>query len=510
MRMKRALILLHKWLGIGLALFFLMWFASGIVLHFVPFPNLTQDERLRALPVLQAGPGCCLTADEAVRRAGLEFSEARLGMHGALTAWRLLGRPRGDAGPLHWHALDARTGAAVPRLSDAQAVMVAEAFSGRHALEVERLQRDQWTVPQGLDPYRPLAKVRLDGDDGLELYVSLDAAEVVRDTRRGERFWNWLGAVPHWIYPTLLRQFPRAWHHAVVWLSIPGTLLAASGLVLGIWQLFLNRSRWIPYRKPWMRWHHIAGLAASVFTLTWMFSGLLSMNPFGVFSSRSATAMERTLWLGAPAAARLDPASALASTMARADGPAPRELELLRVDGQAWYRLRNADRQWLVRADREANAAPPDSPSGPQMLAALPDATVIGTLRGLRPQAGAPQVLRISAYDDLYYASDPSDADSRYSRPLPAWRANWTDGTVVYADPASARIVLRVDGSGRWQRVLYNGLHRLDFAPLLARPWLRHVLVVGLSLLGLALCITSCVIAWRALHVAVQPRSRRQ
>jgi hypothetical protein len=91
---------------------------------------------------------------------------------------------------------------------------------------------------------------------------------VVRDTRRAERFWNWIGAVPHWIYPTVLRQFPQAWNQVVVWLSIPGVVLAATGLALGIWQIFLNRTRWIPYRKFWMRWHHIAGLVAAVFTLT--------------------------------------------------------------------------------------------------------------------------------------------------------------------------------------------------------------------------------------------------
>ena len=58
---------------------------------------------------------------------------------------------------------------------------------------------------------------------------------------------------------------------------------------------------------------------------------------------------------------------------------------------------------------------------------------------------------------------------------------------------------MRADATTPWQRVLYNGLHSLDFAPLLARPALRTALVVGLSLLGVALCITSCVVAWRVL-----------
>jgi hypothetical protein len=46
---------------------------------------------------------------------------------------------------------------------------------------------------------------------------------------------------------------------------------------------------------------------------------------------------------------------------------------------------------------------------------------------------------------------------------------------------------------------MYQGLHSLDFEPLRERPWLREALVLILSALGIALCITSCVIGWRAL-----------
>src|SRR5580700_3382467 len=47
--MIRALILLHRWLGVGFCLLFAMWFASGIVMHFVPFPSLTEAERFAGL-----------------------------------------------------------------------------------------------------------------------------------------------------------------------------------------------------------------------------------------------------------------------------------------------------------------------------------------------------------------------------------------------------------------------------------------------------------------------------
>ncbi len=215
----KTLVFLHKWLGVVLALLFLFWFVSGVVLYFVPFPGLTQTERLAGLTTLTLPTGCCLTADQAATSAGLKVNDARLGMHDRKPVWRLLGKPVGDAQATpQWRAVDAQNGQILPTLSAGDAHQVAEAFSGKKALASELLERDQWTVPQGLNPYRPLQRIEIGGPDGLELYVSANSAEVVRDTRRAERFWNWLGAVPHWIYFTELRRYPDAWHNVVVWL----------------------------------------------------------------------------------------------------------------------------------------------------------------------------------------------------------------------------------------------------------------------------------------------------
>jgi len=498
-RFHKSLVFLHKWLGVTLALLFLMWFISGIVLYYMPFPNLTQAERLAGLPPLQVSASCCLTAQQAADDAGLVYSEARLGMSGDRPVWRLLGTSvRSTAAAPVWQVVDAHSGQMLSPLSVEAARVMAELFSGRHAVRSEALERDQWTVPQGLNAYRPLLKFEMDGPDGLELYVSPSAAEVVRDTRRTERFWNWLGAVPHWIYFTELRRYPDAWHNVIVWLSIPGVILSVTGIVLGVWHLFLNRVRWIPYRQWWMRWHHISGLVAAIFTLTWIFSGLLSMNPFGIFSARSALTAERGKWSGSNAALVQNPAQALA----RVPNLQVKEIDLLRVAGQTWYRLRGQSAQALVRADVATTSAPIP------VAAALPDDIMQLGLLTLRPdasQADAVNLSRLTAYDDLYYAKETSD-NTPYTRPLPVWRAQWADGVTMYADPASARLLLRADASNRWQRLLYNGLHSFDFAPLLARPWLRDTLVLLLSLLGTALCVTSCVIAWRVLV----PRGRKR
>ena len=52
--------------------FNLMWFVSGVVLHFVPFRTLTNIERLAALPRLYGALDCCLSALQAADLPGLQ------------------------------------------------------------------------------------------------------------------------------------------------------------------------------------------------------------------------------------------------------------------------------------------------------------------------------------------------------------------------------------------------------------------------------------------------------
>src|SRR5262252_1493022 len=98
----RALTLIHRWRGVTFCLLFAMWFASGIVMHFVPFPELTEAERVSGLAPIDAagvryGPAAAIAA---ARVAGA-------------TRMRLLARAdgviylvEGASGPVALHAMD--------------------------------------------------------------------------------------------------------------------------------------------------------------------------------------------------------------------------------------------------------------------------------------------------------------------------------------------------------------------------------------------------------------------
>jgi hypothetical protein len=60
---------------------------------------------------------------------------------------------------------------------------------------------------------------RIDFPGGETLYVA-GTGEVVQQTTRAERILGWLGAVPHWLYPTMLRQDGALWSQVVIWTSV--------------------------------------------------------------------------------------------------------------------------------------------------------------------------------------------------------------------------------------------------------------------------------------------------
>ena len=61
---------LHRWLGVVLGPFFAMWFFSGIVMMYVPFPSVPDEERLTYMSTIDAG-AVTITPATAVAQCGL-------------------------------------------------------------------------------------------------------------------------------------------------------------------------------------------------------------------------------------------------------------------------------------------------------------------------------------------------------------------------------------------------------------------------------------------------------
>src|SRR5213082_826374 len=61
-RLWRATVFVHRYLGVAVGLLMLVWFVSGIVMMYVGFPELSREDRLRALTPIPWSACCSLDA----------------------------------------------------------------------------------------------------------------------------------------------------------------------------------------------------------------------------------------------------------------------------------------------------------------------------------------------------------------------------------------------------------------------------------------------------------------
>jgi uncharacterized iron-regulated membrane protein len=465
-RVRRLLYLTHRWLGIAACMLFAIWFASGLVMLHVPFPKLTAAETRVGLPAIDW---------QQVRVQPASLASARslvLEMRGRRAVWRT---QAWDDKRLT--TIDAATGQVIGNAGRDEAATIAASFGDAPVVDLEAIHNDQWSVAGRYDPHRPLWKAELGGAAGRVLYVSSTTGAVVLDTDRRERFWNWLGSVPHWIYPTVLRQDQPLWRQVVLWVSGPAILVAATGMWIGILRTRPGRRRYgkrrmTPYRG-WMHWHHVAGLAGGVFLTLWIFSGWLSVDPGRLFASEGVGDASRQAYATAPTTS-ID----LRRLAMAADGAV--RVELLTAanarSAVVWYRDGASRHRDLARFD----------------TLVLPAADIVAAASKLVTGGRLAGVDRLTAPDAYWY--DP-DGDLQ----LPILRLRYDDeaATSLHIDPATGVILGEVDARRRLYRWLFDLFHRWDLNVLQGNP--RVILVWLLSLAGLVTSVSAARLGWQRL-----------
>ncbi|HEY2152646.1 MAG TPA: PepSY domain-containing protein [Vicinamibacterales bacterium] len=483
MPLRRFLIVVHRWLGVALCLFFALWFPSGIGMMYWDFPSVSPADRLNRSPALDPST-VRLSPVEALATLGMPAaSEIRLNTFDRRPVYRF--RINGADEIVY-----ADTGERHREVSNAMAQRIASAWVAQPAPSATVAildEADQWTVPPSFGALRPM--FRYGWPNGDQVYVSQGSGEVVQFTTSLSRLEAYLGPIPHWLYFTPLRKRPALWNAVVTWVSGIGTIAAVLGLAIGVWTWSPFRRyrvngtavRW-PYRGA-KRWHAILGLIVGVAAATWAFSGMLSMEPFplrGGGGDESRSTIARAL-RGQPAPAAFDrftPSAALT----RLAGTPVKELELISLAGDSLYIAHVAGGETrVVTLDGQLRAAF--------------DQLRIGTLvtKALAP-SGRASTQPLERYDRYYL-------DRRHQRPLPVLLVTLDDRdqSRYYLDLKTATIVEQY-GSRDWiSRWLYHGLHSLDFPWLYDHRPLWDIVVIALMLGGTALSVTSMVLAWQVL-----------
>jgi hypothetical protein len=468
----RALVSVHRWLGVAFCLVFAMWFLTGLVMHFVPFPALTEAERVAGLAAidpaaLQRSPQTVAAVRQFNDAARVRlFQRADGPVFIAYGAGRLLA-VHADLSPAGVQSENLAMMLAVDYARRRGIANTAAVFFG---LE----DYDQWTVPNGLDPHRPLYRIALNDGAATELYISSTTGEVVRDTTRFERNWNYVGSVLHWIYPTVLRRNWSAWDNTVWTFSLAAVIAALTGAILGLSRLQYRRGHLATPFHGWQAWHHWLGLGCMIFTMTWIFSGWLSMDHGRLFSRAQLTPTE------AAAIADVTAWKTYSRSEMSDTSRDVREIEWFAFAGGIYRRERyDLETQNLALTTG-------DTQPGRAFLEAA-DVSALGSKLAPACQSA----VALTPADDYAAQSTMPGA--------PVYRV--VCGEIwFHVDGANGSVLERLDKSRRVYRWLYQALHTLDFPALAMRPALRTSLIMLLCLMGACFSVTAVVIAWRRLR----------
>lgn len=402
----------HRYLGIVVGLLMLLWFASGIFMLFVRWPEVTEAERVAGLPPIPWERCCDLTS----------FGPEQPLADGVIEA--VADRPVLRSGG---ETYDLQRGGVLKPLTEAEALAVATAHTGRIPDAARLVERDQWTVTGYFNKRRPFWRVEMGDAARTVVHVSARTGEVAQATTRADRVLAWLGPIPHWVYPKALRADAKLWAQVVIWTSVAGLFLTVTGIYLGLvaWRPWRD-ARLSPFRGAVM-WHHLTGLAAGLLTLTWTLSGLLSMQPWGLLEGGDD-----------PGAARYREAAITVGVLRqglsdlKGQDFAARQVRLVPFDGGL-----------IPVADGRPLGGPP-SPADLTRAAARLGAV---TSQGL-----------MGAEDAYWYGHHDTVK-------LPIWRVIRADGTRDYIDPETGELLRSVDRAAQGFRWWHLGLHRLDVIP---------------------------------------------
>lgn len=483
---KAQLIKIHRWFGLVMCLFFVTWFLSGFVMLYTDFPGFGGKDRLHHNVPLDLKT--------------CNFEPARLSrLLTADTSWRsiriamLLTRPvfrlESSAGDLRSFYAD--NGSAVQKLTraDAEAIAVQYLHHSYLPLLTEKISElDQWIPRSYFLIHMPVYRITMNDPAATMIYISSKTGEIVQAHNRSERLLAWCGPIIHWIYPKELILRRPLWKTVVIFFSSLGIAASLSGIIVGFYRMRKKKDSGnysSPYKRKWFRWHHYTGFIFGLFTFTWVFSGLLTMSPFGWSPEISLNDRENQQLQGGNMEIKSFTAT-VSRAFSRADIHfSPVEIELKRFQGRSYYIAYDANGKTVIMPGDIEGAIPETAFQVKTFTKAVNQLN-----GGLQPAR-----ITIIKEEDNYYYSKHND------NKLPVLKLEYNDPgqTWYYADLSNGTVVLKNNRSGRISRWLYHGLHSLDFFSFQHHRPVWDVLIILLLAGGTAVSITGLVIGVKKL-----------
>ena len=501
--LKRLLYKTHRWGGVALAVFMVFWLVSGLIIIYTSPIIQSRGQHLAHTQTLNPETGWLSLGEAWQRSAQARAAADATSAESPISSARLL-RVNGTA---QWVVVDAQgryaalsaLDGSVQSFSPVQAEHISEHWlSFEPPWEQNRISRvtyvDTVEATTSLRNYQelgPFHRVAVNDGQGTELLVSARTGEVLQAATAWDRG---LYQTVNWLHFFRFLEQPGAGEtrrNVLLWLGFTATVASLTGMIIGWlrWRPgYFGKStyppgRTQPYRTFFLKWHFWAGFIGGTFALLWTFSGYINGNPWQVFSPANANKAELARFQGKSLPISL-------TEWKPEQFPANDSGDVVEL---AWQRL--GDQAVLLKYDRTGHREPLDIAGA---VTQFDDQVIKTAAQRLIKDVPVASLTLLNEYDNYYYLYHNRDAADK---PLPVVRVELADAghTYLYVDPQDGRLLSKLDASRRTYRWLFSAIHRWDFPGLYLRPvWDMWMLTwIGF---GLALTITSSVLAWRRLR----------
>ncbi len=471
---KRIIYSIHRVLGTILSILFLIWFLSGFVMIYHTFPKVSNLDKFAYMSPVQI-ESCTMNSilntytDSTITKLVLKnFAEKPVfelttpnGVYQEYTDTGMQNTPK-----LTYHILE----------------NYASRWSQGAIIRVDTLRElEQWIPFSRLKKDFPIYKFHFDDNKEHQLYVSSKSGEALQFTDKNSRFWSWLGAIPHWIYFTSLRQNGETWTNLVVSLSGLGCFMCIAGIAIGIWS-YVNQYRRkkkleTPYQKFVYKWHHILGFVFGLFVFTFVFSGMMSLAnvPQWLVKEHNPSIAKQ---LHTPQQIRFDNYILDYRKILEAYPQQVKSIEWDAFGNKSLYKTIIENRLVTI-----------DASSSEIELLSLNDNEIITYLSQIHNE---PITVSLMEEYDNYYVGLTDHL------PLPVYKAEVqdADNSTYYINPKNAS-VRYFNNNSKARKWMYQGLHSFKFKFLAEHPFLWNIVMWTVMIGGTIVSVTGVWLGFR-------------
>lgn len=466
---------IHAVLGFCLSLLLAMWFLSGFVMIYHSYPSISKHTRLEHQNPINGNLISPKSLDSLI-----SLNESLR----VLTLQMNLDEPtflfRNNVGEQQILATTLDT---VPELRNATLDAIRLQWNKEKIVRIDTLYEvDQWILPRKPAYLFPILKYTFKDTNQSQLYLSSTTGKVIQYTTRSERVWAWLGAIPHWVYFTSLRENHLLWIEFVKWTSGISCIMLLAGMILGIRAFYRSRKQAFrsPYRKKWYKWHYIFGLLFGIISITFAFSGLMSLTDVPDWLKKKPKAEQASLTKSHRSIKSISLNDYKLDYRKIIDAYG-------NVKTIEWAKY-NESPYFIVSCDNETKLI--DASNADKIVPIrLSEADIHKEISANHPSNNF-KVSLLSEHDDYYFSRHKNRV------PLPVYRVIIDDElhTRYYFNPETLS-KRKYDDNTMLRRFLYNGLHSLHFKFLVDKPLLWNILMYVLLIGGSTLSVTGIVLS---------------